>query len=163
MDSGVSRRSRDGAFQGRMIRVAVTVTVLATAHFADHVIRGRLVHSRGLDPAWNHSGWPFEDRFTPFTVSLVVVYGFLLTGITLTRRGRLWAGYWLGTALVLGGIVTFVHFVGARAETPAVMLASYDNPAAGIPAVFLTFVILLSLIVMAVTAIDAARQSRRWW
>src|ERR671921_46555 len=163
MDAGVSRRSGDAAFKGRMIRVAVAVTVLATAHFADHVIRGRLVHSRRLDPAWNHSGWPFEDRVSPFTVSLVVVYGLLLTGIALTRRGRLWAGYWLATALVLGGIVTVVHFLGSRAETPAVILASYDNPAAGIPAVFITFAILLSLLVMALTAIDVARKSRRWW
>jgi hypothetical protein len=163
MDSDVSQRPRDAAFKGRMIWVAVAVTVLATAHFADHVIRGRLVHSRGLDPAWNHSGWPFEDRVSPFTVSLVVVYGLLLTGIALTRQGRLWAGYWLATAIVLGGIVTFVHFLGSRAETPAVILASYDNPAAGIPAVFVTFAILLSLIVMALTAIDVARKSRQWW
>ena len=146
-----------------MTRVAVVVTVLATVHFVDHVIRGRLVHSRGLNPAWNHSGWPFEDRFSPFTVSLVVVYGLLLTGIALTRRGRFWGGYWLATAVVLGGIVTFVHFVGSRAETPAVILASYDNPAAGVPAVFITFAILLSLVVMAFPAIDVARRSRRWW
>ena len=163
MDSAGNRRSPDTAFKGRMIRVAVVVTVLATAHFVDHVIRGRLVHSRGLDPAWNHSGWPFEDRFSPFTVSLVVVYGLLLTGIALTQRDRLWAGYWLLTAVVLGGIVTFVHFLGSRAETPAVILASYDNPTAGVPAVFITFAILLSLIVMALTAIDVGRRSRRWW
>ncbi len=159
----VTERSPDAAPRGRMIRVAVVVTVLATAHFVDHVIRGRLVHSRGLDPAWNHSGWPFDDRFSPFTVSLVVVYGLLLTGIVLTRRGRFWAGYWLATAVVLGGIVTFVHFVGSRAETPAVILASYDNAAAGVPAVVVTFAILLGLVVMALTAIDVARRSRRWW
>jgi hypothetical protein len=148
----------------RTIGIAVVVAILATVHFADHVVRGRLVHSRHLSPLWDHSGWPFEDRFSPFTVSLVAVYGLLLTGIVFTGRGRLAAGYWLVTAVVLAGIVVFVHFVpGSRTETPAVILDSYDEPAIGIPAVLITFAIVVSLVVMAVNAVVVARRSGRWW
>jgi hypothetical protein len=140
------------------------VVILATAHFVDHAVRGRLVHSRGLNPLWDHSGWPFESRVSPFTVSLVVVYGLLLTGIVLTRRNRAWAGYWLATSVVLTGVVVFVHFIpGSRTETPAVILASYDEPAIGILAVVVTFAIVLCLLVMAFNAVDLARRSRRWW
>src|SRR5262249_23945186 len=43
----------------RTTRIAWVVIILATAHFVDHAVRGRLVHSRGLNPLWDHSGWPF--------------------------------------------------------------------------------------------------------
>ena len=95
----------------RLIGVAAVTAVLATLHFIDHVIRGQLVLDRGLDPAWNHSGWPFQSRFSPFTISLIVIYGMLLGGIVLTLRGRVWAGYWLVTAILLGAVVSRVHFV----------------------------------------------------
>lgn len=160
---GVDVTARRGD-RRRTLRIAVVVAILATVHFVDHAVRGRLVHSRNLDPLWNHSGWPFEGRFSPFTVSLAVVYGLLLIGIVLTRRGRTWAGYWLATAVVLGGVVAFVHFVpGSRTETPAVILGTYDEPAIGIPAVLITFAIVVCLIVMAVNAVLVARRSERWW
>jgi hypothetical protein len=142
----------------------VVVLVLGTAHFIDHAVRGRLVHSRHLNAAWDHSGWPFESRFSPFTMSLIAVYGLLLTGIVLTRRERLRAGYWLITAVILAGIVIFVHFVpGPRTETPAVIMGSYDQPSIGIPAVVDTFAIVAALIAMAYNAVYVARRSGRWW
>jgi hypothetical protein len=158
---GLSARAGD---RHRTIRIAVVVAIFAAVHFVDHAVRGRLVHSRNLNPLWDHSGWPFESRFSPFTVSVVVVYGLLLAGIVLIGRGRMWAGYWLATAVVLGGIVVFVHFIpGSRTETPAVILGSYDEPAIGIPAVLITFAIVVSLVVMAVNAVLVARRSGRWW
>jgi hypothetical protein len=147
----------------RTIWIATTVLVLATAHFADHVFRGRLVVSRKLNPTWDHSGWPFEARLSPFTVSLVVVYVLLLCGLTLTLRGRMAAGYWLLTAVTLGGIVTVVHFVpGPRTETPRVIHDTYPFPVAGVIAVAVTFAIVLALIAMAAHAVDVRRQSGRW-
>lgn len=35
---------------------------LALLHFVDHAIRGELVVYRGLNPKWNHSGWPFNTH-----------------------------------------------------------------------------------------------------
>jgi hypothetical protein len=147
----------------RLIGVAATTAILATLHFADHVIRGQLVLDRGLDPAWNHSGWPFQPRFSPFTVSLVLVYGLLLGGIVLTLRARAWAGYWLVTAVLLGGIVTQVHFgPGPNTESSSVIIDSYGTRAVGVFAVIIVFAIAAALVVMAAQAIWVRRVSGRW-
>jgi hypothetical protein len=147
----------------RLIAVATITTILATIHFADHVIRGQLVLDRGLDPAWNHSGWPFQARFSPFTVSLIVVYGLLLGGIVLTLRRQVWAGYWLVTAILLGAIVTQVHFgPGPNTESPNVIINTYGSRAVGITAVILTFAIAATLVVMAAQAIWVRRISGHW-
>jgi hypothetical protein len=147
----------------RLIGVAAVTAVLATLHFTDHVIRGQLVLDRGLEPAWNHSGWPFQARFSPFTISLIVVYGLLLGGIVLTLREKLWAGYWLVTAILLGAIVTQVHFgPGPNTESPSVIIDSYGSRAVGIPAVLVTFAIAATLIVMAAQAVWVRRVSGRW-
>jgi hypothetical protein len=147
----------------RLIGVAAVTAVLATLHFTDHVIRGQLVLDRGLEPAWNHSGWPFQARFSPFTISLILVYGLLLGGILLTLREQVWAGYWLGTAILLGAIVTQVHFgPGPNTESPSVIINTYGNSAVGITAVIITFAIAATLIVMAAHAIWVRRVSGRW-
>jgi hypothetical protein len=147
----------------RLVGVAAVTAVLATLHFTDHVIRGRLVLDRGLDPAWNHSGWPFQARFSPFTISLILVYGLLLGGIALTLRRRVWAGYWLATAILLGAIVTQVHFgPGPNTESPSVIVNTYGMRAVGITAVAITFAIAAILIVMAAQAIWVRRVSGRW-
>lgn len=147
----------------RLIGVAAVTAVLATLHFTDHVIRGQLVLDRGLDPAWNHSGWPFQARFSPFTISLVLVYGVLLGGIVLTLRRQVWAGYWLGTAVLLGAIVTQVHFgPGSNTESPSVIVHTYGSRLPGIAAVAVTFAIAAALIVMAIQAIWVRRISGRW-
>jgi hypothetical protein len=108
--------------------VAAVTAVRATLHFADLVIRGQLVLDRGLDPGWNHSGWPFQPRFSPFTASLIVTYGLLLGGIMLPCRQQVWTGYWLATAILLSGIVTQVHFgPSPNTESPSVIVDTYGN------------------------------------
>jgi ABC-type spermidine/putrescine transport system permease subunit II len=81
-----------------------------------------------------------------------------------TRRHKLWAGYWLTTAVILGAVVTTVHFIpGPRTETPTVIYRSYgDNHIAGMSAVVITFAIVAALIIMAGHAVWARRRSRRW-
>ena len=161
--TGADRRTRDDVLRRRLVTVAIVTAVLATVHFVDHVIRGQLVVDRGLDPAWNHSGYPFQPRLSPFTISLIVVYGLLLAGIAFTVRGRLWAGYWLATAVVLGAIVTQVHFVpGPSTESPRVIIDTYGGSAAGIPAVIVTVAIVASLVVMGAQAVWVRRASGRW-
>jgi hypothetical protein len=151
------------ALRRRLIGVAATTAILATLHFADHVIRGQLVLDQGLDPAWNHSGWPFQPRFSPFTISLILVYGLLLGGIVLTLRNQVWSGYWLVTAILLSAIVTQVHFgPGPNTESPSVIIDTYGTHALGIAAVTITFAIAATLIMMAAQAVWVRRVSGRW-
>lgn len=145
-----------------MLVPAAIVTVLAILHHADHVIRGELVLAHGLDPSWNHSGWPFQDPVTPFTASLAV-YLLLVPGIVFTLRGRLWAGYWLVSALVLGAVIVVVHFVpGSETETPSVIYQTHRSATAGVLALVDVFAILASLIALAVQAVRVRRASGRW-
>ncbi len=148
----------------RLVLVAAVTAGLSALHFVDHIIRGELVVERGLNPDWNHSGWPFQPDFNPFDISLILVFGLLLGGIFFTLRGRLWAGYWLATSLVLGALVSFIHFFeGDKAETPSVIMQTYDNPAVSIPALIVLFSLLAALIIMAFQAIWVRRASGRWW
>ena len=160
-DHGVN--ASEDVLRRRLVGVAALTAALATLHFTDHVIRGQLVLDRGLEPAWNHSGWPFQARFSPFTVSLILVYGLLLGGIVLTLRRQVWAGYWLVTAILLGAIVTQVHFgPGPNTESPSVIIDTYGSHAVGITAVIIVFAIAATLIVMAAQAIWVRRVSGRW-
>jgi cytochrome bd-type quinol oxidase subunit 2 len=155
------------ALRRQLVAVAAVTAVFGGLHFVDHVIRGRLVVDRGLDPAWDHSGWPFEARFSPFTISLLVVSLLLLGGIVFTLRGRLWAGYWLGVAIVLCLVVVQVHFLGgARSEFPSVIYdtydSTYDQAAPGIAALADLAATIASLLVMAVNAVWVRRNSGHW-
>jgi hypothetical protein len=154
----------DDRIRTNFIRIALATLALATVHFADHAVRGWIVVERNLDPGWNHSGWPFQPRVSPFTFSLILVFSLLLGGAILTRRRKVWAGYWLAAAVVLGGVVTMVHFVpGPSMETPTVIYRSYgDNSAAGVVAVAVTFAIVMALIIMAAHAVWARRRSGHW-
>ncbi len=157
------RGTAEWLLRRRLVAVAAVTALLATVHFADHVIRGQLVVDRGLNPAWNHSGWPFQPQLTPFTISFGLVYALLLGGIVLTLRGRVWAGYWLATSIVLAALVTQVHFVpGPNQESPAVIIGTYGNWALGLSAVVVTLGIVLALAVMAAQAVRVRRVSRRW-
>jgi len=154
--------TRDDTLRRRLVLVAAIAAAIGTLHFADHAIRGQIVVARGLDPDWNHSGWPFQHDFTPFTISMIVVYVLLLGGIWFTLRGRLWAGYWLGTAIIIGAIVVFVHFVGSDAETPKMIIDTYDNLAAGIPALVVLLGVVAIRAVMAGLAVYVRRASGHW-
>ncbi len=165
-DRGADRdaEARDTALRGRLVLVALTASVVSAAHFVDHVIRGQLVVDRRLNPDWNHSGWPFQPEFNLFTISLLLVFGFLLGGILITLRGRLWAGYWLATSLILGALASFVHFrEGEKAETPGVIVQTYNDPALSIPALIVLFGLCGVLVAMAIQAVRVRQASGRWW
>jgi hypothetical protein len=155
------RRSAD---RRSLLVIGGVTTVLASLHLADHVLRGRQVDHAHLDPTWDHSGWPFTSSVTPFTVSLVLVLSILLGGLLLTARGKAWAGYWLTASLVLGAIVTVVHFVPtANQESPAVIYGSWpEQPVIGALAVATTFATVGMLVLMGVNAVRVRRRSGSW-
>jgi hypothetical protein len=136
----------------RMLIIAWVTLALGTLHFIDHAIRGYYVIDHGLDPSWNHSGWPFLPQFTPFTASLFGVYGLLGVGIALTATRRVWARYWLVTAVLLGALVVWVHFVGPMAETPFVIYRSWGDPLPGVLAVVNTLAVIGAVLAMGVNA-----------
>lgn len=151
--------------RGSLLRLGWLTTALAVLHLVDHALRGERVHSHGLNPMWDHSGWPFQDEVTPYTFSLSGVLLILGLGLWGTYRGRLWAGYWVAAAVVLGAVVTVVHFLPtAQQESPAVIYRSWAGLSAmGVVAVGITFAIVLALVLMAVNAVRVGRSSRRWW
>jgi hypothetical protein len=75
------------------------VVGLALLHHTDHVLRG------------DHSGWPFKDELTPFTISLVI---YPLAFVVMLQRRRPWLRVGLMSAAFLATQATHV-FV----ETPA--------------------------------------------
>lgn len=101
---------------------------------------------------------------TPYTFSLVAVLLILGIGLWGTYRGKLRAGYWLGAAIVLGTIVTIVHFIPtARQESPAVIYGSWRGlMVVGIAAVVNTFAIVVMLVLMAGNAIRVGLRTKRW-
>jgi hypothetical protein len=132
-----------------LLVAAASVTILGFFHHVDHVVRG------------NHSGWPFEEELTPFTFSLLI-YVLLLPGLYLSWRGRLMAGYWLFAAAVLLALVTSVHFVGEEREAPIRdIYAVYDSPVWGFLALVDLTILITSLLVLAVVAIQALRTKGR--
>jgi hypothetical protein len=141
-----------------------SVLVLAVLHLADHAFRGERVHDHGLNPSWDHSGWPFKPEVTPYTFSLIIVLAILVVGLWGTYAGRLRAGYWLGAAVVLGALVAYVHFVPtAQQETPAIIFGSWVGlRAVGVAAVAVTFAIVVMLLLLAVSAIRIGRRTGRW-
>ncbi len=147
-----------------MLAIALVTTSVAGLHLADHATRGRNVVEHGLHPRWNHSGWPFTDQVTPFTFSLVIVTITLVGGLILTVLEKAWAGYWLGAAILLGAIVTFVHFLPtAKQESPQVISGSWSPEALlGTLAVVVTFAIVGSLLVMGYNAVRVYRRSGTW-
>ena len=161
---GVGASSDTSRDRSSLVAIAVLTAILAGLHFADHAIRGENVRTFGLDRDWDHSGWPFRSSFTPFSASLIAVAAILLGGIALTLSGKLWAGYWLAAAVLLGALVVQVHLIpGAHQESPSVIYHSWVGHAlVGGLAVTNTFAILGCLLVMAINAYRVGRRSRRW-
>jgi hypothetical protein len=157
-------RARTSEDRRSLIVIGMGTAALAGIHLADHVLRGQHVVHQHLDPTWNHSGWPFTSTVSPFTFSLVIVVSILLGGLLLTIRGRAWAGYWLGASIVLGAIVTVVHFLPTpKQESPAVIYNSWPGqPVKGAVAVGITFAIVGALILMGVNAVRVRRRSGSW-
>jgi hypothetical protein len=139
----------------RFAFLAVIVVVLSGLHFLDHVVRGNIVVAHGLDPYWNHSGWPFLANVSPFTFSLFGVAGLLGYGLVGTLLGKVRAGYWLTVSLLLLALLGFVHFVGPRAELPRVISSTYlaaHQPSRAIFALVDLYLLFIALAVMAVFA-----------
>ncbi len=153
---------RDAELRRRLVLTALVVTALALLHHLDHVVRGEIVVDEGRPSAWNHSGWPFQNGFTPFTASLGV-YAILIGGIVLTMRRKAWAAYWLGGAFVLLAIVTFVHFLGRDAETPRVIWRTYDGGFGAVLALTDLLALFVALIALALQALLVRQASGRWW
>ena len=132
-----------------LLIAAAAVTIFGIFHHLDHIVRG------------NHSGWPFQEEVSPFTFSLLI-YALLLPGLYLTWRGRLIAGYWLFTAVVLFAVVTLAHFVGADREQPIRdIYAVYSSPVWGFLALVDLAAIYLGLVVLAGVSIQTLRRGRR--
>src|SRR4028119_2397209 len=135
----------------RWLLIAATcTTVFAIMHHTDHVVRG------------NHSGWPFEEAVTPFTISLLI-YALLLPGLYLTAKGRLMARYWLFTAVVGLALVVWVHFVPTGDyEAPIVdIYAVYGSPLAGSFALVVLVGLVISLAMLAIASAQALRLTKR--
>lgn len=161
-------QTRDGSLRRRLIFLASAFAVLALLHFVDHAIRGELVVSRGLDPDWNHSGWPFNtdtDKPYIFPLSFLAVFSLVLGGIFFTLRGRLWAGYWLAISIALAAFLLFIHFVGfssGAAETPGVICGSYPDQVPGILALTDLFGMFAVLFALAFQAVKTRQRSGHW-
>ena len=157
------RMSETSRARRRLVVAAVLLTLFAALHHADHVIRGYLVVANGLDPDWNHSGWPFREEVSPFTASLAI-YLLLVPGIIGTLRGRLWGGYWLATVVVLAAIVTYVHFIpGEKTETPDLIRRTYElSGAAPLLSLLVLGAILGMLLVLGFFAVASRRRLGHW-
>ena len=170
MNVDTSARAQPVAEASRLRRpvlvLAAALAVAAALHLADHVLRGEIVDDHHLIPEWDHSGWPFQEELTPLTPSLAIPLLFA-AGIVFTLRGRLWAGFWLTVAIVVGAVVVGVHFVpGERTETLGVIYRIYEragwSPVWGALAVADVVVIVGGLVSLGALAVRVRRRSGRW-
>jgi hypothetical protein len=152
-----------GRHNRSFVILAALTTAAAALHFADHVARGYLVAKNGLDPQWDHSGWPFENRLSPFTFSLFGVALVLIGGIALTLKARAGTAYWIVASLALLALVVDVHFLPTEhQESPHVIYSSWVGaPVIGAIAVANTFLIVALLVAMVVNAIRVGTLQRR--
>lgn len=154
MSAGVSgivaSERRTGRGRRRLLVFAGAALVFSVLHHADHVIRG------------NHSGWPFQAEVTPFTFSLLI-YALILPGIYLTARGYKIAGYHLFVAVVGLALLGFVHFVPlGDYEAPIQdIYIVYGNPLAGLFALFVLAGLVISVALLALTALGGLRSQRK--
>ncbi len=151
-----------------LVRLVYVLGCLALLHFVDHAVRGALVLDRGLDPDWNHSGWPFNirsDKPYIFPISFVVVFGLVVGGLFYTARGRLNSAYWLGVSAFLIAFLVMVHFVGLEpgtAETPHIIRTSYPHPLPRILAMVDLFGMFGVLAAIALQSLRIRLRAGRW-
>ena len=132
-----------------LLIAATAVTIFGLLHHLDHVVRS------------NHSGCPLQGEVSPFAFNLLI-YALLVPGLYLTLLGRLIAGYWLFTAVVLFAVVTLAHFVGSEREAPIRdIYAVYASPAWGFLALLDLAAIYASLAVLAGVAIVVLLKGER--
>jgi Zn-dependent membrane protease YugP len=132
-----------------LLIAATAVTIFGLLHHLDHVVRS------------NHSGCPLQGEASPFAFSLLI-YALLVPGLYLTLRGRLMAGYWLFTAIVLFAVVTLAHFVGSEREAPIRdIYAVYASPVWGFLALLDLAAIYAGLTILAVVAIVVLQRGER--
>lgn len=138
-----ARTELAGPDEGSLRRLLVLATLvgwaLGTAHLADHVIRGELVVRHGLDPTWDHSGWPFQPEALAAGIPLAMLVNF----------------------------VHFVP--GHQTDTPAVIFSSYHQAlptwwgvALGGLAVTFTVALVAAVVLIAWSAVRVRQRSRRW-
>ena len=123
------------------------VIVFGVLHHLDHVVRG------------THSGWPFQSDVTPFTYSLLI-YALLLPGLYLTVRGRVMAGFWIFTSLVILALVASTHLGPQALESVSSIYTAYKNPIWGTLAVVDLFALLFSLVLLLAVAVRALRATK---
>ena len=125
----------------RLYALIIIALALAVGHHIDHIVRG------------NHVGWPLTAEVNAFTFSLLV-YPLILTGLVLSRMGRIGPGTWV---FLSGGGAIFlavIHFGPWAIEPPGDIIGLYDPPLIG----WLAFGWLLALIgVLATTTIYEVR------
>jgi hypothetical protein len=133
----------------RWLLIAATFpTVFGILHHLEHVLRDSV-------------GWPLSPDINPFTFSLLI-YVFVLPGLYLTYRGRLWAGYWLVIALASVALVVPVH-VGPVADDSLEHIHSvYVQPLAFFVALAILVSLFVSLVLLALTAIRVRVLSGHW-
>lgn len=148
MEEGAPREmvSEGGRLRSWLLRFAVAAMVFSILHHADHVIRG------------NHSGWPFQGDVTPFTFSLLI-YALILPGIYMTARGRSVPGYHLFVSVVGLALIGFVHFVPTGEHEAPIedIYAVYGSPLAGLLALAILTGLMISVALLAITALRALR------
>jgi hypothetical protein len=117
-------------------------------HHLEHVLRDAV-------------GWPLSPDITPFTFSLLI-YVFVLPGVYLTYRGRLWAGYWLALALVGLALVVPVHVGPVADDSVGHLQRVYAHPLAFLVALAILVGLVVSLLVLALTALRVRVVSGHW-
>lgn len=150
MGTGVGVGTGREGFRFLLLVLGVLVTVFGLLHHLDHVIRG------------NHSGWPFRDAVTPFTLSLLL-YALLLPTIYMNLRGRVVARWWLFTAAVALALVTYVHFLGGENREAPIrdIYDVYGSPLAGLAALVVLAGLLAGLSALLISALVALRARGR--
>jgi len=124
----------DGSFglTATRVRLVLAITLLSLSHHVDHLLRGV-------------TGWPLDDEFNPFTVSLFV-YPLIVVALVLSRRGRVGPRFW--TVLAGGGalFVLVVHLGPFAGDSVTRIPRQYGSTLAGVAALVVLACLLVALV-----------------